>query len=251
VSDSLGGHGRRFFIINSRRSCSVFLRRPVQENMLNLLPKISEKVSKVEESKLAYWTVKDADPQQAKISKCLQQEFSVDVQSLLKFKQNTLPVREPNYVAPEVIAQIAPSHINQENRGVPDDIFISTKQFAQGKDTEETNSKPYHFDKRIRPLVVNIVNALPKSMDLFVQTQNRLVDTSIRANKPFLKCLDGLTKYPEKMSPKEIFHILCSNVPRSMVTTTNRQEIKDYRFFSNQRIGLEVELVDGRVSSRC
>lgn len=36
---------------------------------------------------------------------------------------------------------------------------------------------------------------------------------------------------------------------RALLSSTNRQELKDFTFYTTQQIGLEVELVDERVST--
>lgn len=50
------------------------------------------------------------------------------------------------------------------------------------------------------------------------------------------------------LQPLDFFHILSSTFSRATVTTTSRQEIKDYQFNTDSRIGLEIESMNGRVS---
>jgi hypothetical protein len=214
--------------------------------MQNLLPKVSAKITKVEESKLSFWNPQQADPQRAVISQCLQKEFTVDIETLQRYRENVLPKREPNYVPPEIVARTGKSQINEENRGIPDDVLISTKQFIPEKKVDEKRLQ-LSSERETRPLVVNIMNGMMNSIDLFVQCQNRVIATALRHNKEFIKSLDGPKMNREQLIADDYFYVFTSTMNRATVTMTNRQEIKDYRFFSNQKIGLEVELINGRV----
>jgi hypothetical protein len=231
--------------------------------MINLLPKVNEKVRKVEESKVSYWNRDDADPEKATISGCLQKEFTIPVEYLIKYKENVLPKPPPNYVSPLTLARLPPSMISEGERGIPDDVEISTRPFIAEKEKnleKDTLLKSKPMEKKSSASFIKIFNNFRSSLDLFLQYQqvkfinrsirpfssyHRLLDANITSSVPSLK--RNFSIDDPSVSPYDIFQIFLSNIQRSTITTTTRQEIKDYRFFTNQKIGLEVELVNGRV----
>ena len=50
-------------------------------------------------------------------------------------------------------------------------------------------------------------------------------------------------------NPHNLLHILFTTQTISTISTTSRQEIRDFKFRSDERIGLEVEFLNGRVSN--
>lgn len=276
--------------------------------MNNLLPKLSEKVIKVEESKLAFWNPSAADPAKASISHVLQKEFTVDVELFYKPKENVLPKSEPNFVSSGEIERLEPSQISEDNRGTADDPVISTKIFSDAR-KEELAARPRPpkivRDEAAKVLRVKIFNQLKyRHVDLFLQCNaSRLFSATLRPFKCLHRVLDGKlpsataqllppsntaasvnagpsvtsTASPKATSPSsstatrkrepsiispargaveeerekegDLLYIFCASTTRATITTTNRQEIKDYRFFANQRIGLEVEADHHRVSA--
>jgi hypothetical protein len=235
--------------------------------MINLLPKVNEKIKKVEESKVSYWNRNDADPEKAIISGCLQKEFTIPVEYLIKYKENVLPKPPPNYVSPITLSRLPPSTISEGERGIPDDIEINTRPFIPEKEKNveketETLLKTTKLaeKKSTAASFIKIFNNFHSSLDLFLQYQqvkfinrsikpftsyHRLLDANITSVVPSVK--NNFSIDDPSVSPYDIFHIFLSNIQRSTITTTTRQEIKDYRFFTNQKIGLEVELINGRV----
>ena len=216
--------------------------------MFNLLPKVTEKLTKTEESKLTHWNFDDANPATAKISNVLASQFTVDVQVQRRLIENIPPKPEPNYVPPAIIARNGPSQISEENRGVADDIIINTKPFIQ--ETKEKRPKvPVPEDSRYNHLlVVKVTNQTPNSIDLFIQSQSALYNNSLKPFRDYCRSMEGSINL-EEVKAHEFCQIFVSTLHRATVTTTNRQEIKDYTFFANQRVGLEVEYSNGKVIS--
>lgn len=46
----------------------------------------------------------------------------------------------------------------------------------------------------------------------------------------------------------DLFYVLTSTLARATANSTNRQEIKDFHFQTDSRIGLEIEIAHGKVS---
>lgn len=229
--------------------------------MFNLLPKLSEEVTKVEKSKLSYWKPENADPAKAKISATLEKTFSVDVESSVKYKENTLPKPEPNFIPRSEIERLDPSLISEENRGVPDDPVISTQMFIDAK-KEENAGKPRPpkivLDEMAKLLRVKVYNYMKfHRLELFLQSQAKIANASLRPFREYSKILDGQLPISATVTPGgfgeegeregDLLYFYCSSALRATVTSTNRQEVKDYRFFANKRIGLEVELVSHKL----
>lgn len=61
-----------------------------------------------------------------------------------------------------------------------------------------------------------------------------------------IRLIEGDPKFAQFVEYNGV-HCLCSPLLRSTVAMTTRREIKDYHFNKYERIGLEVEMVDGKV----
>lgn len=238
--------------------------------MKNLLPPISEKIRSREDTSIANWNPAQADPKTATISKCLQSEFTVRYEELKKFKENVLGKSAPNYVRPEVLRSIGPSPISEEARGEYEDPLIDFKppvnnsikaRMARAAALESS----YH-------LVVKLQSRMPVAMDLFIQGKNSILTTQLFPFRDFLRYVslssvlfrllivnDLLySSYRElggsgagadyASNPKNLLNVYFTTQTLSTVTTTSRQEIRDFKFRSDERIGMEVEYLNDRVS---
>jgi len=158
--------------------------------MKNILPRVSDKVANVEKSKLSYWNPSDSDPATAKISNCLTTVFSVDVEKLLKYRENVLPKSAPNYVSPYTQAQIGPSPLDKIARGIPDDVIIDIRN------AKFENERPKSMTRKLKSvelgshrLVIHIYSTMPVNQDLFIQTQATISSKILQPYTEFTRCL--------------------------------------------------------------
>lgn len=218
--------------------------------MYNILPQVSEKIRSKGNKALVDWKPANADPTKAKVSKVLQQEFTVLKEEVIKLKYNIPPKREPNYCPPQEAGKADPSPINTALRGIPDEPIIVYKppgevsvkaKFAKMAEMEKSNR-----------LICKIASMMPCPMDLFVQRKQGIINTMLTPERSFLKEIGTqIVASNEEVQSTAPFTILCTTASLATVVTTNRQEIKDFTFFTHHRIGMEVEYVNDRVGYLC
>jgi hypothetical protein len=156
--------------------------------MKNILPKVSDRVSDVEKSKLSYWNPSDADPGKAKISNCLTSVFTIDVESLIKYRENVLPKKEPNYLSPYIEANIGPSPLDKIARGVPDEIIMDARNAKfEGELPKSSYRKPKSAEPLQNRLVISVSSLMPINQDLFLQTQTSITTKLMQPHSEYVR----------------------------------------------------------------
>ncbi|RYH20841.1 hypothetical protein EON65_22325 [archaeon] len=217
--------------------------------MNNILPKVSKKASssRVEESFFSNWKLHAADPKTTVIPSYLQSEFTPDPEELKVYRDEPVKSRrEPNFVSSEVLNSLEPSPLDNVARGIPDPIgpvILESKHiFSLNKSTYKP-PKP----EKVVDLVICVENRLLSGLDIFMQRSGSIKNFRLQSNQQCIRSLTGAQPPLPQSDQLTSLHVLCSTAKRCTVVTTSRQEVKTWTFYTDSKIGLEVEVLYGRL----
>lgn len=229
--------------------------------MDNLLPKVSKAANskRAKESFFSSWYVDQADPKKAIIPPYILSEFTPAAEDIQRYGENKPQKKEPNYIAPEVLAQIGPSPLAVEARGVAEPtgpIVLRAEQVPSLTKPSAVRPSRKVSERGGDNLVICVHCQTKAPMDFFLQRANSLRSHLLLPEHHCLRSLSGAlaarpsssSKRPSTAELEKTFYVLCTTSKRATITTTVRQEIREYRFLTTSRIGLEVEVSSGRVS---
>eukprot|EP01039_Chlorochromonas_danica_P002869 gene2869-3133_t len=231
--------------------------------MENLLPKVSKAANskRVKESFFSSWYVDQADPKKAIIPPYILSEFTPALEDIQRYGENKPRKKEPNYIAPEVLAQIGPSPLAVEARGVAEPtgrIILRAEQVPSLTKPSAVRPSRKLSERGGDDLVICVHCQTKSPMDFFLQRANSLRSHLLLPGHHCLRSLSGAlaarsssssssSKRPSTADLENKLYVLCTTSKRAAITTTVRQEIREYRFLTTSRIGLEVEVSFGRL----
>ena len=159
--------------------------------MQNLLPNVSEKfvANRKAVNKFTLWSVDDADPNKAVISRKLQKEFTVDSKKPIKYRKPIKQRPEPNYVSPQTVSSIGPSPLNKTIRSEEVEeptLNMATMVIDTGIPLPKENPK-IKIEKRNNTLFVRLISKMSIPTDFFIQKDYAMRVLSISPNTEQIK----------------------------------------------------------------
>eukprot|EP01034_Spumella_vulgaris_P025933 gene25933-32443_t len=94
---------------------------------------------------------------------------------------------------------------------------------------------------------MKLYNSMPGTTDLFVQNKSSMQTYEIEPYKSLTKVVSGVKTNKAPLLSEDIVQCLVAPVKFATVTTTGRQEIKDFTFQVGLQIGMELEMAGNRL----